>query len=150
MKKMFLLAIIAFVASSAAFGQAKTSKDADNSVEAQITKMEKQSWEEWKNKNNSFVQNFLTNEAFFVYGDGVVDKQQIVKNVGNCEIKSYSLDNFKFQMLDKNAALLTYTAAQDVTCGGKIQPAMVRATSVYVKRNGKWLCTFYTEIPAAQ
>jgi uncharacterized protein (TIGR02246 family) len=37
---------------------------------------------------------------------------------------------------------------QDAVCGGKTQPATVRASSVYVKRDGKWLNVFYTEIPA--
>jgi hypothetical protein len=149
MKKISMLMMIMIAASSVILGQMKT-KDADNSVEAQLIKIEKQSWEERKNKNRAFVQTFLSEEAFFVYGDGVVDKTQIVKAVGNCEIKSFSLDNFKFLSLDKNAALLSYTAAQDVVCGGKIQPATVRSTSVYVKRGGKWLNTFYSEIPAVQ
>ncbi len=149
MKKIIMLMVMAICACSGVFGQEK-SKAANNSIETQLIKMEKQAWEEWKNKNRSFVQNYLSDDAFFLYGDGVVDKAQIVKAVGNCEFKSYSLDNFKFLSLDKNVALLTYTAAQDIVCGGKTQPAMVRATSVYVKRGGKWLNTFYTETPAVQ
>ena len=149
MKKIIMLMVIAISACSGVSGQVK-SKAANESFETQLIKMEKQAWEEWKNKNRSFVQNYLSEDAFFVYGDGIVDKSQIVKAVGSCEFKSYSLDNFKFQMLDKNAALLTYTAAQDIVCAGKTQPAMVRSTSVYVKRGGKWLSVFYTEIPAVQ
>jgi hypothetical protein len=56
-----------------------------------------------------------------------------------CEIKSYSLDNFKFLMLDKNSALITFTAMQDGVCSGKTIPANVRASAIYVKRGGKWL-----------
>jgi thymidine kinase len=149
MKKIFVFMMIAIAASSAVFGQMK-SKGNGNSVEAQLIALEKQAWEEWKNKNRGFVQNFLADDAFFVYADGIVDKSQIVKSIGSCEIKSYSLDNFKFQMLDKNAALLTYTAMQDAVCGGKTQPASVRSTSVYVKRGGKWLNAFYTETAAVQ
>jgi hypothetical protein len=147
MKKIIMLTAIAIAVSSAAFGQTKAK---DNSVETQIVALEKQAWEAWKNKNRDFVQNYLSDEAFFVYGDGIVDKAQIVKAVGTCEFKSYTLDNFKFLSLDKNAALLTYTAAQDIVCGGKTQPAMVRSTSLYVKRGGKWLSAFYTETPAVQ
>lgn len=149
MKKIFVFMMIAIAASSAVFGQMK-SKGNGNSVEAQVIALEKQAWEEWKNKNRGFVQNFLADDAFFVYGDGVVNKTQIVKAIGSCEFKSYSLDNFRFLMLDKNAVLLTYTTAQDIVCGGKTQPAMVRSTSVYVKRSGKWLNTFYMETPAVQ
>jgi len=91
MKKIIMLAAILIAASSVAFGQTK-SKDANNSVETQIIALEKQAWEAWKNKNRDFVQNYLSDEAFFVYGDGVTDKSQIVKGFGACEIKSYYLN----------------------------------------------------------
>jgi hypothetical protein len=51
-------------------------------------------------------------------------------------------------MINKDAALITFTGMQDAVCGGKTQPATVRASSLYVKRNGKWLNVFYTEVPA--
>ena len=138
---------IAITVSSAALAQTK-SKDATNSVETHIVALEKQAWAEWKNKNLKFFQNFLSDEALFVYSEGVTDKSQIIRGFGACEIKSYSLDDFRFLMLDKNSALLSYTTVQDAVCGGKIQPPKVRSSSVFVKRGGKWLCTYYTETPA--
>jgi hypothetical protein len=139
MKKLMMLMVIALAAASAAFGQTK-SKDVGDSVETQLIKLEKQAWEAWKNKNRDFVQSYLADEAFFVYGDGVTDKSQIVKSFGACEIKSYSLEDFRFLMLDKNSALLSYVAVQDSACAGKPQPPKVRSSSVYVKRDGKWRC----------
>ena len=82
---------------------------------------------------------------------GVYNKAQIVKLAAtDCEVKSYSLDNFKFVMLDKNAALITYTGMQDAVCSGKTIPAIVRGSSVYVKRGGKWLNALYMETPVTQ
>ena len=98
-----MIMVLIVIASSASFGQPKMSKD--SKVESQIIALEKQAWEAWKNKNRDFVQNYLSDEAFFVYGDGVTDKSQIVKGFGTCEIKSYALDEFKFLMLDKNSAI---------------------------------------------
>jgi len=149
MKKIMIL-IIAIAATSVAFGQKKMSNDKNSSVETQIIALEKQAWQEWSNKNTSFVQNFLADDAFYVYGDGVVDKKQIVDSIPTCDLKSFSLDNFKFRLLDKNSALLNYTAAQDATCYGKKQATKLRVTSVYVKRKGKWLNINYTEIPLGQ
>ena len=68
----------------------------------------------------------------------------------DCEVKSFSFDNFKFVMLDENAALLTYTAMQDAVCNGETIPAKVRASVNYVKRGGKWLEAFYMETPITQ
>ncbi len=148
MKKIMMVLMIAIGVSSVAFGQTKMSKD--SKVEAKIIELEKQAWQEWKNKNTSFVQNYLADDAFHVYGDGVVDKTQIVNSLPNCEYKSFSLDNFKFRLLDKNSALLNYTATQDTTCYGKKHATNIRGTSVYVRRGGKWLSLLYMETPAAQ
>lgn len=150
MKKLIMIMAIAIAASSAAFGQMK-SKATNNSVDTQLIALEKQSWEEWKNKNGTFFQTLLTDEAVNVGVGGLSNKSQIVKSTSSdCEIKSFSVDNFKVVMLDKDAALLTYTAMQDGVCGGRTIPAKVFASSVYVKRGGKWLNAFYQETPPAQ
>ncbi len=149
MKKIMMVLMIAIGVSSVAYGQTKMSKD--NKVETQLIALEKQSWEEWKNKNGNFFQTLLTDEAVNVGVGGLSNKSQIVKSTSSdCEIKSFSVDNFKVVMLDKNVALLTYAAIQDGVCGGRTIPAKVFASSVYVKRGGKWLNAFYQETPPAQ
>ena len=149
MKKLMMVLMIAIAATSAAFGQ--TTMSQDSKVEAQIIALEKAGWDAWKNKNAAWFQANLAEDALQVNGGGVLDKSQIVKVSGtDCEIKSFSLDNFKFLMLDKNSALITFTGKQDGVCSGKTIPATVYSTSVYVKRGGKWLNALYTETPAVQ
>ncbi len=144
MKKTFMFLMIAIGISSVAFGQTPTSKD--SKVEAQIIALEKAGWEAWKNKNAAWFQTNLADEALQVGGAGVLNKSQIVKTAGtDCEVKSFSLDDFKFLMLDKNSALIAFTGKQDGVCGGNTIPAKVYSTSVYVKRGGKWLNALYTE-----
>ena len=152
MKKMIMIMMIAIVASSVAFGQMKTSKDTNNSVEAQLIALEKQAWEAWKNRNGSFFQSFLSDDIIHIGEAGVTDKSQLVKAISgsNCEVKSYSLDNFKLVMPEKKTAILTYNLMQDVTCNGKTEPTMIWASTVFVKRGGKWLAAFHQETPAAQ
>ena len=145
MKKIIMILMIAIGVSSVAYGQKKMSKDAK--VEAEIIALEKQAWREWSNKNAAFVQNYLADDAFYVYADGIVDKTQIVKSIPTCDLKSFSLDNFTFRMLDKNSALLNYTADQEAFCYGKKQADKLRVSSVYVRRGGKWLSMSYMETP---
>ncbi len=86
-----------------------------------------------------------------VNSDGVFDKSQVVKATAtDCDVKSYSLDNFKFVMLSKDVALLNYTAMQDGVCSGKKIPSQIRATVNYVRRGGKWLEAMYMETPMTQ
>ncbi len=146
MKNLLLIIVVAIGVSSVAFGQTKMSKD--SKVEAQIIALEKAGWVAWKNKDSAFYQTNLAEDALNVNSEGVSNKSQIIKSLADCEIKSFSLDNFKFLMLDKNSALITFTGMQDGVCSGKTIPATVRASSVYVKRGGKWLNALYTEISA--
>ena len=148
MKRIVMMLMIAIGASSVAFGQTKMSQD--GKVEAQIIALEKAGWEAWKNKDVSWFQTNQADDALTVHADGVTNKSQAIKDVAACEVKSVSLDDFKFLMIDKDAALITFVGTQDAVCAGKAQPATVRASSVYAKRGGKWLNVFYTEIPVAQ
>ncbi len=151
MKKIMMILMIAIAASSPTLAQTKMSKDTNNSVETRIIALEKAGWEAWKNKNAAWFQTNLTDNYLLVNSLGVENKSQTVKSTASdCEVKSYSLDNFKFVMLNKEAALLTYTAMQDGVCSGKTIPANVRSSAVYVKRGGKWLEALYMETPAAQ
>lgn len=149
MKKLFMTIMIVMGASSFAFGQTKTSTD--SKVEMQITALEKSGWEAWKNKDNSWTRNNVTDEFLLVNSEGVSNKAQVVKSTAtDCEVKSFSLDNFKFVTLARDSVLLTYTAMQDGVCSGKTIPANVRASVVYVKRGSKWLEALYMETPIVQ
>ena len=149
MKKKIMIMMIAIAASSVALGQTTMSKD--SKVEAQIIALEKAGWEAWKNKDSSWTRDNVTEEFLLVNSDGVSNKTQVVKYTAtDCEVKSYSLDNFKFVTLDKDSVLMTYTAMQDGVCSGKTIPANVRASVVYVKRGGKWLEALYMETPTVK
>ena len=146
MKKIIMFLMIAIGVSSVAFGQTKMSKD--SKVEAEIIALEKAGWEAWKNKDAKWYQTNTIDEAVWVNGEGVMEKAPFIKDLPQCDVKSFSLDNFKVVMLNKDAAVMTYTVRQDGICYGKQIPAQVRAMVNYVKRGGKWLEAMYMETPA--
>jgi hypothetical protein len=149
MKKIMMILMIAIAATSFTFGQKKMSND--DKVKAQIIAIETSGWEAWKNNDSSWFRSNVTEEFLLVSSDGVSDKAAVVKSTAaDCKVKSYSLDNFRFVMIDKDSALMTYTAMQDGVCSGKAIPAKVRSSVVYTKRGGKWLEALYMEIPMAQ
>ena len=93
----------------------------------------------------------MTEDFLLVNSEGISDRAQVIKSTAaGCEVKSYSLDNFKFVMTGKDSALMTYTSMQDAVCGGKTIPAKVRASVIYVRRGGKWLAALYMKTPATQ
>lgn len=149
MKKIFVVLAAAIAASTIASGQVKTQKGTGSSIEAQLIALEKQADEAWKKKNGEFYQALLSEDAVSVGSDGTYNKSQIVKAISGsrCEIKSSSMDNFKLVMLDKNTALLTYKTTQNGSCDEKPIPPEVWASTVFVKRGGKWLAAFHQETP---
>ena len=132
-------------------GRAGMSGDTNRTVESQIIAIEKAGWEAWKNNDNSWIRSNSTDEFLLVSSDGVSDKAAVVKSTAaDCKVKNYSLDNFRFVMIDEDSVLMTYTAIQDGVCGGKKIPSKVRSSVVYAKRGGKWLEALYMETPIAQ
>lgn len=145
MKNILMILMIAIGLSPVAFGQRKMSNDVND--KAQIIALEKAGWEAWKNKNPAWFQINTTDDAVWINSDGVTDKSQMIKDLPSCEIKSFALDNFRFVMLDKDVAVMTYTAMQDGVCGGKAIPSSIRATVNYARRGGKWREAMYMETP---
>lgn len=119
-------------------------------VKEQLVKLEKQSWEAWKNRDGKFFQDFLADDHVEVTFGGVISKKDVVPFVGSsaCTVKSYKLDHFEMKMFDKNTALLTYWEEQDTVCQNQV-PSPCWVSSLYIKRGDKWLNVFYqqTAIP---
>ena len=149
MKKTIII-LISFLAIAAnTFGQTKTSKE--ENIKEQIIALDKSGWEAWKNNTAEWFQNNTTEEFLSINAEGVSNKAQVVKSIAaDCDVKSFSLDNFKFVMLNENTVLLTYIATQDGVCGGNKLTSKIRATVNYVKRGGKWLEALYMETPSIE
>lgn len=103
-------------------------------------------WNGWKNKDAKPFQNWLAADGVMIGGEGVGAKADVVKMMPSmpCEVKSFTLSDWKLTMIDPNAALLTYKGAADGTCAGKPIPT-VWASSVWVTRKGKWMAFSHQE-----
>jgi len=114
--------------------------------------LERQSWVAWKNRDGKFFSHFLSDDHVEVGVGGISDKATVVAGVASpiCVVKSYAVDNFKLTVFDADTALLTYHAAQDTACNGKAVPSPVWATSLYVRRGGRWLNALYEHTPAVK
>jgi hypothetical protein len=64
-----------------------------------------------------------------------------------CAVRSYALGPMSLVAISADAAMVTYRAEQDTRCGEAKVPSPVLATSVYVRRSGKWLNVLYQQTP---
>jgi hypothetical protein len=120
-----------------------------NALKETLVGLEKQSWEAWKKRDGKFFQEFLADDHVEVGLSGTATKAQIVAFVGSslCVVRSYRVDKFELTLFDAKTALLTYYAEQDTTCNGTAVTSPAWASSLYIKRGGRWLNALYQQTP---
>ena len=159
MIKRFPLALSAIVLfASVAFSQEATPspspapKPAMSRAQSQrlIISTEKKLWEAWKTKDRKVFKANLSADSLMIGDTGVASKADALREMESmsCEVKSYALSDIKVTFMNNDAALITYKATQDATCGGQAVPAAIWATSAYVKRGGRWYAASHQETPA--
>jgi hypothetical protein len=122
---------------------------AQPSLEAELIALEKQSWVAWQGHDSGFFDRFLTADHVEMQGNGPAGKAPVVAGVkAGCVVRSYAVDHFKLTQFSADTALLTYRAEQDTTCGAAKVPSPVWATSLFVKREGRWQNALYVHTPA--
>jgi hypothetical protein len=111
-----------------------------------LSSNENKLWEAWKNKDAKPFQMWLSADSVMVGDSGVAGKGDITKEMASmpCEVKSFSLSDWKLTMINPGAALLTYKGSAEGTCAGTAIPT-VWASSVWVNRGGKWLAFSHQE-----
>jgi hypothetical protein len=115
-----------------------------------IIATEKKLWEAWKNKDAKPFNANLTADSVLVGDSGIATKADILKTMADagCEVRSYTLSDFKVTFPASNVAIVGYKGTQEITCGGQPGPGTIWASSTYVRRGDKWYAASHQETPA--
>lgn len=107
-------------------------------------------WNAWKNKEAKPFQTWLSADSVMVGDQGVGTKKDVTEMIPNapCEVKSFTLSDWKLTMLNPSTAVVTYKGTQDGTCAGTALPPAVWASSIWVQRGNRWLAAFHQETTA--
>ncbi len=103
---------------------------------------EKAVWEALKAKDYEGFGALLSPESIEVEADGIHDKAGSIKGVQQFDSSKSEEGEFKSLKIDDDAALVTYTVT---IRGGK--PEKERHSTIWVRRNGKWLAAFHQGTP---
>jgi hypothetical protein len=123
----------------------------DARLTTELVALEKQSWVAWQGHDGAFFDRFLSTDHVEMQGNGPAGKAGVVAGVrAGCVVKSYAVDQFKLTRFGPDTALLTYRAEQDTTCGSARVPSPVWATSLFVRRDGRWRNALYVHSPAGR
>ena len=145
--KRLLLAPFALLALAAA-----PRGPAPDRAEQELIALERQSWEAWQHHDVAFWQHFLSDDHVEVQiGGGFTGKSQVIAGIANgaCTVTSYQVDQFSFHRFGPDTAMLVYRAAQDTHCGSFAVPSPVWATSLFVRRDGRWQNVLYQHSAAS-
>ena len=114
----------------------------------QLSEMETALWNAWKNKDPKPFETHLSADSVMVGEQGVSGKATIANDISSmpCEVRSFTLSDWKLTKYGPNYALITYKGVADGTCMGQPIPT-TWSTSLWVKRKGTWQVVFHQETP---
>jgi len=117
----------------------------------ELVAIDKALWTAWGAGDAGPFKQYLTDDHVqAVAGAGVVSgKDAIVAGFTEdvCDVVSFDFQDVKARQITDDVAILSYVATQDASCGGAKLTPKVFATSVYVRRDGKWMSASYQETP---
>ena len=118
-------------------------------LKEEIVAAEKRGWQAYADHDAKAYSDGWTDDAVEFLADGSVlmGKQAILADLKSttCKVKSFDFANTKVRQVSPDVAILTYSLTQDVTCGTTKLAPKANASSLYVRRGGKWLGVHYQE-----
>ncbi len=105
-------------------------------------------WNAFKNKDMKPFDMYLGKDVVIVDSGGVMAKGSLPEGMKMCEMKSFSLSDWKMTKPTTTTALLVYKGTQEGTCGGAPVPSTVWVSSLWVKRKDAWVTVFHQETAA--
>jgi hypothetical protein len=149
--------LLIFMFAAFAFAQEATPSPSPKPKKPRVTKemlqkelsdMETDLWTAFKNKDPKPFEMHLGADALVVDSGGVSGKNMIGEGLKMCDIKSFTLSDWKMTKLSASTVLLTYKGTQEGTCGGAPIPGTVWASSVWMKRKDAWVAVLHQETAA--
>jgi hypothetical protein len=149
LKLVVLTALILPALAAPPLTRARVAKQATSGVgaveQSLIAEEKRVVWESVVKKDLKVLEESFAEEFTDVSDVGVFTKAETIKLIPSLTIKDYSLDKFKVILPGPDTAVVTYEAIQHWTIGGREEPSHVRASSVWVRRGGRWQVVFHQE-----
>ena len=150
MKKPFILSCVTLIAvvpvCLAQASPAKPAKSASN--ETAITDLERSAWEAYKNKQADAFKKLMSKDYYGEYAEGIKNLDTEVADMAKADLRDYSLADMKVVFPSTDVAVITYKTTIQQTSEGKDMSGTYNSGSIWVKKGGKWLEVFHTEVKA--
>ena len=119
--------------------------------ERELLALEKRFWDAMKEKDGRSAARMTDDGCIVVGAQGVsaIDSKTMEQLTvdGEWELQQYAFDekNAQVRFLGDDVAIVAYKVNERVVVDGKALPIDANDSSVWVRRNGEWLCALHTE-----
>jgi hypothetical protein len=148
-KQIILFCMMLVALAPVCFAQASPAKPAKSaSNETAITDLEKSAWESYKNKQADAFKKLMSKDYYGTYAEGIKNLDMEVADMAKTDLREYSLADMKVVFPGTDVAVITYKTTIQQTSEGKDMSGTYNSGSIWVKKGGKWLEVFHTEVKA--
>ena len=111
-------------------------------------RLERQAWEALKTKDYRTYVQLLAEDFVDVLPGGIITKSEEEKGIVQLTLDDYRWEGLRVVHLSPDVTLLVYKATQKASFGGQPVPTPTWNSSLWIKRNGRWLNVFVQETRA--
>jgi len=125
--------------------------ESTSGIEQELLNLERQYWQSMQDKDANTANRLTDYPVLLAGAQGVATVEDGkaysgMLNSPNWELKSFTLgDDAQVKMLSDDVAVLAYKVSEELTVEGKPLTLEAADTSVWVRRDGHWLCAMHTE-----
>jgi len=144
---LFLIVFVASGQSTNPSQQLRLSPSKELGEEIAV-RLERQGWEAAKAKDTIAYMRLLAEDFLRVGSDGINTKSDEKEGVDELTVEDYKWEGLRVVHFTPDVTLLAYKATQKASWRGQPIPTPTWISSLWIKRNGKWLNVFYQETKA--
>lgn len=126
--------------------------DTHKALKKDLLALEKRFWTAIKEKDAEGASSLSDDPCMVVGAQGVgeIDKAGMSRMVetASYELKDFSLDDVRIRQLSDTVVALAYKVSEDLKVDGKDVSLEAFDLSIWMKRDGQWVCAVHTEAPA--
>ena len=122
-----------------------------NNDREKVLEIERRFWNAMKAKDGNAAAQMTDDGCIVVGAQGVsaIDRATMGKLTveGNWDLEQYAFDekNAQVKFIGDDVAIVAYKVNEKVVVDGQRLPVDANDSSVWVRRNGEWLCALHTE-----
>lgn len=145
-------AVLAFAGPVLADPTARAQDQPDTvKLREELMALERQSWDYMKTRNRAALRRFLAEDLLQIYSDGSrYYKGSFLDYMTNYRLDSYDIaPTYAVRAISPDVAALVYRVTSRGTPRfDRMKTDKVLATSLYVRRDGRWTSVLYQETPS--